>query len=100
MPLLVVLVGLGSFGLGRMSALEAQNSPISVTQVGVVAAAAAGTLAQAEGGRVVASKTGTKYFLPWCAGAKNISPLNLLTFSSSEEAKAKGYMPAANCKGL
>lgn len=49
---------------------------------------------------VVASKNGTKYHYPWCTGAKQITPQNLLTFDSIEEARAKGYTPALNCKGL
>lgn len=50
--------------------------------------------------KVVASKSGTKYHYPWCAGAKQISEKNLITFNSIEEARAKGYTPALNCKGL
>lgn len=49
---------------------------------------------------VVASKNGTKYHYPWCAGAKQISEKNKITFSSIEEAKKAGYTPASNCKGL
>jgi len=51
-------------------------------------------------GAVVASKSGTKYHYPWCAGAKQISAKNLITFNSIEEARAAGYTPASNCKGL
>jgi len=50
--------------------------------------------------QVVASKNGTKYHLPTCAGAKQISDKNKVTFGSIEEARAKGYTPASNCKGL
>ena len=39
-------------------------------------------------------------YYPWCAGAKQISEKNKITFASTEEARAKGYTPAANCKGL
>lgn len=49
---------------------------------------------------VVASKNGSKYHYPWCAGAKQIAEKNKITFSSTEEARANGYTPAANCKGL
>jgi hypothetical protein len=49
---------------------------------------------------VVASKNGTKYHYPWCTGAKQISEKNLIKFSSIAEARAKGYTPASNCKGL
>jgi len=91
-PLLVILVGVGSFGLGRMSMLEAQKAPITVSQ--------AATGALAAGGQVVASKTGTKYHYPWCAGANGISEKNKITFESKEKARAAGYLPAGNCKGL
>jgi hypothetical protein len=49
---------------------------------------------------VVASKSGTKYHFPWCSGAKRILPENKITFPSPKEARAAGYSPAANCKGL
>jgi hypothetical protein len=51
-------------------------------------------------GQVVASKNGTKYHLPTCPGAKQISDKNKITFNSAEEARAAGYSPASNCKGL
>lgn len=51
-------------------------------------------------GQVVASKNGTKYHLPECSGAKQISDKNKITFNSIEEARAAGYSPASNCKGL
>jgi hypothetical protein len=52
------------------------------------------------GGQVVASKSGAKYHYPWCAGAKQISEKNKITFNSITEARAAGYTPATNCKGL
>lgn len=52
------------------------------------------------GGEVVASKNGAKYFLPWCGGAKLIKDENKVWFASADAAKAAGYAPAANCKGL
>lgn len=54
----------------------------------------------ATAGTVVASKNGTKYHYPWCAGAKQISEKNKITFESIEAARAKGYSPASNCQGL
>ena len=51
-------------------------------------------------GTVVASKNGTKYHYPWCPGAKQIAPQNLITFKSIEEARKDGLTPASNCKGL
>lgn len=49
---------------------------------------------------VVASKSGTKYHLLTCPGAKQIKPENKITFASPEAAEAAGYTKAANCKGL
>lgn len=56
--------------------------------------------ASTQSGQVVASKSGTKYHYPWCAGAKQISEKNKIFFNSISEARAKGYTPASNCKGL
>jgi hypothetical protein len=49
---------------------------------------------------VVASRGGTKYYLPWCAGADRITDANKVWFASPEAAAASGYEPAANCDGL
>lgn len=108
--LVVVLVGLASFGLGRLSAQEGAKTPVSVTQASAAASASSGAQNKAisgdseglrEGtGEVVASKNGTVYHLPWCSGAQRISVSNLVTFSSEAEAKAAGFRPAKNCKGL
>lgn len=45
----------------------------------------------------VGSKNSNKYHLPTCRYAKNISPENLVCFSSADEAKSKGYLPDKNC---
>lgn len=52
-----------------------------------------------EGG-YVASKSGTKYHLPWCGSAKQIKEENKIWFATKAEAEAAGYTPAANCKGI
>lgn len=54
----------------------------------------------ASGGQYVASKTGTKYYLPWCGTAKRIKEENKVWFASKAEAEAAGYEPAKNCKGI
>ncbi len=48
----------------------------------------------------VASKTGTKYHLPWCGSAKQIKEENKIWFASKEDAEKAGYTPASNCKGI
>jgi hypothetical protein len=50
--------------------------------------------------KYVASKNGTKYYLPECSGVKRIKEENKVWFASKEIAEAEGYGPAANCPGL
>ncbi len=51
-------------------------------------------------GLVIASKTGSKYHLPDCPGAKTIAEKNKVVFASPADAERAGYSPAANCPGL
>jgi hypothetical protein len=52
------------------------------------------------GGQYVASKSGTKYYLPWCGTVSRIKDENKVWFASKADAEAAGYAPAANCQGL
>lgn len=63
-------------------------------------AAAAAPLYGAPGQGFVASKNGTKYYLPSCGGAGRIKEENKVWFASKADAEASGYTPAANCPGL
>lgn len=51
-------------------------------------------------GTYMASKNGTKYYLPTCGSAKRIKAENRVWFATKAEAEAAGYGPAANCPGL
>jgi hypothetical protein len=51
-------------------------------------------------GVFVGSKTGKKYHLPSCSGAKRIIDKNKIWFASAIEAEKLGYTPATNCPGL
>lgn len=92
----VVFVGLASFGLGRLSAIEEARPAISVTE----AQASAAALSITPGGLVVASRQGSAYHYPWCSGASTIKEGNKVWFESEEAARRAGYEPARNCKGL
>lgn len=48
----------------------------------------------------MASKNGSKYYLPTCGSAKRIKEENKVWFGTKAEAEAAGYEPAANCPGL
>lgn len=54
----------------------------------------------ATSGTYMASKNGTKYYLPTCGSAKRIKTENIVWFQTKGEAEAAGYGPAANCPGL
>lgn len=86
-----------SFGLGYLAGLDAgQTSPISLETSSDTSSFSTTTAL----GQFVASKTGTKYYLPTCAGASRISTANKVWFSSVAAAVKAGYSPAANCTGL
>lgn len=96
-PIIIVfLVALASFGLGRLSAFEATKPVVSTAQV------AAGNQASplSVGGLVVASRLGNAYHFPWCSGAQSIKEANKIWFKDEETAQRAGYTPAKNCKGL
>ena len=48
--------------------------------------------------RVVVSKNSDKYHYSWCSGAQRIKSENQIWFNSAQEAEAKGYVLAGNCK--
>jgi len=110
--LMVVLVGVGSFGLGRLSVPEttipASTAPAAAfTALTPVAAPTATATSSGASSQpistevvVVASRSGTKYHLPDCPGAKQMKPENRIEFSTIAAAEAAGYTPAANCPGL
>lgn len=109
-PALVALVGLACFGLGRLSVTQTEgarlviNAPTTqvaaVANVPVKAGAAPAQAAPRQAGTYVASKSGSKYYLPTCSGANRIKEENKVWFDSASAAEAAGYGKAANCPGL
>lgn len=94
--IIVFLVALSSFGLGRLSALEEVRPPVAIGQ------APESTKPEGlfVGGLIVASRSGSVYYFPWCSGAGKILPANQRWFASESEAQGAGYTPAKACKGL
>lgn len=99
---IVVLASSFSFGLGYLAGTDAgQGSRLAVEALPAPLTPVDPETAVDAGGQVVvASKNGTKYYLPTCAGASRIAPANKVWFASVAAAVAAGYTPAANCKGL
>jgi hypothetical protein len=124
--LLVVLVGVVSFGLGRQSvagegvfrpaptvsipmsegvivhdALNNSGTPTGVTLIEAPTTTIIAPFSPDQPqDKVVASRSGTKYHLLVCPGAAQIKDENKIYFESAAHAKAAGYSPAANCPGL
>ena len=107
---LFILIGIGSFGLGRMSVAPGDTAPAQPAAAYLAAPEAQPVIARDQesgeaqrgddGAAVVASKNGSKYHLPECPGAKQIHAENRIEFPSRMAATAAGYSPAANCPGL
>ena|SRR3989344_6930401 len=89
----LVLAALLCFGFGYRAGLDAERKSGILREASPLAAA---SLDEA----VIASRGGTKYHLPWCAGVERILESNKIWFSSASAALAAGYTKAENCKGL
>lgn len=103
LALVIMLVALLSFGLGRLSAVG-KSKPIKIEydsslsiESPIQKSQTAGVI-NARGEGIVASRNGSKYHYPHCAGAKQIKEENKITFDSKEAAESSGYTLAANCK--
>lgn len=94
--LVLVLVALGSFGLGRLSMTEGAKPAVSVAFQPLEGE----PKGMAIGGLFVASRNGSVYHFPWCGGAAQISSANKVWFASEKAAKDAGYSPSKSCKGL
>lgn len=102
-PLLLVVISVVSFGLGRVSMLPPQETqqgsvilttqPIKSEYVKDVSS----TGSSAQEIQLVGSKNGSKYHAQWCPGAKQIREENKVYFDSVSDAAAHGYTQAGNC---
>jgi hypothetical protein len=114
-PTLVILVGIGGFGLGKLTKIQETRLPIKIITpvVGTMSPPKIGGDAEGRGDMTnsvtstttprrvyVAARGGTVYYLPSCAGANRISEKNKIWFETKAEAERLGYRPAQNCKGL
>jgi hypothetical protein len=101
--LVITLVGIASFGLGRLSVAKEAREHIRIEGAPQAATIELGSVKETpatQTGSYVASRNGTKYHFPWCASASRILEENKVWFTTKEEAERAGYTPAANCEGL
>ena len=117
---IIFLIGIASFGLGRLSVLLPQKDPIrfedtaslpdqrdSTTSslslsdsISPEANPRGITITGPNNALFVASKSGSAYYATWCSGASKIREENRVWFQTKQDAQAKGYRPAKNCSGL
>ena len=104
---IVILVGLGSFGLGRLS----KNNPNEGLKIEYRDQGASGVLATESSQYVpqlkpdntttdkafFASSRGTKYYPLGCSAGQNIKQENRIYFNTAEEAEKAGYSLSSSC---
>jgi len=105
LALIIILVAVISFGLGRLSKIREEKMPITIENMAsstesISPNSQRGTLTVGANKIFVASKNGKKYYYAWCESAKIIKEQNRVWFSTQAEAEKAGYEPAVNCKGL
>lgn len=122
LPGLVLLVGIGAFGLVKLHTIEQARQPVTIEyeatasttpprglgtppKLGGEASTSilqtkSTTTPAAKTGIYVASRGGTVYYLPSCTASKRISEKNKIWFDTKAEAEKFGYKPAKNCPGI
>jgi len=102
----VVLVGVGAFGLGRLTAIREQKTslriyvPEGMSEATPTPKSANNTITKPVSSDVrnfVASKNGSKYYPAGCAGASRIQEANQIWFETAAAALAAGYSLSAGC---
>ncbi len=104
-PVLILLLATSaSFGLGVLAGKDLGREESTTAQTGIsIGTSTPGTPipgSPVATGIYVASKNGTKYYLPSCSGAGRIKDENKVWFQTVEDAVAAGYTPANACPGL
>ncbi|MEK7569721.1 MAG: hypothetical protein AAB500_02440 [Patescibacteria group bacterium] len=105
--IILILVGLGSFELGRLSK-EAGSSGVRIEYPGQAANVLSATenqvvtksnqLPSPSGKAYFASNRGQKYYSIGCSGGKTLKEENKIYFSTAEEAERAGYELSSTCK--
>jgi len=104
----IILVAVISFGLGRLSKIREEKTPITIenlkenTETSESKSLSTSNVNSGiKADKIfVASRNGKKYYYAWCESANVIKEQNRVWFSTQAEAEKAGYQPAANCKGL
>lgn len=105
---IVILVGLGSFGIGRLSKenyasgikIEYPNQKANAIESfeSVKSIVPSQNTLQKNSQNYFASKRGSKYYSVDCSSGKTIKEENRIYFSSSIEAEKSGFELSSSCK--
>ncbi len=117
MVLIIVFVGIGSFGLGRISTptpktglkidFRAMEDDIKVSKIANEAnvikslnsvSTDSNTKTESSSGNFFASNRGTKYYGISCSAGKTIKTENRIYFDTREEAERAGYELSSACR--
>ncbi len=98
---LIILIGVGSYNLGRLSVLETQNQSNNEIALKEITPLNNYRHPETESKTpVVVSKSGSKYHLFDCPGALQMKSENRIEFEKMKSPKAARHSPAAKFPGL
>ncbi len=99
--LIIILVGIGSFGLGRLSKKDPQNGLKIGYRGGELKEANLTPLSIKNDSKAsmafFASNKGSKYYPLGCSAGQNIKTENRIYFETREEAEQSGYTLSSSC---
>ena len=97
LAIVIILVSLLSFGLGRITTTQRDGVKINFDQSLVQNTSnSASVVSSVPTGKISASVNGTRYYYPHCKST--VSEKNKIYFDTAAEAEASGYTLALNCK--
>lgn len=113
LSLLIVLIAVLSFGIGRLSVAKNNREAIRIEYdstlterplipsnnqtASVINTTQSPAASEVPINQVITSKNGSKYHYSHCSGAKQIKEENKIVFATPAAAEAAGYTLAANC---
>ena len=95
--LVIILVALLSFGIGRLTSVG-NSEPIKIDYQEIDKIQESSKQTVNSNQTVYASKNGKKYYFKNCSGINRISQANLISFASAGAAEASGFTLASGCQ--
>ncbi|MEX2052185.1 MAG: hypothetical protein WD991_00625 [Candidatus Paceibacterota bacterium] len=102
--IIIILVGLGSFGLGRLSkqppkeGLKIEYRGVELSGNTLEALNASNIVENVGGKNFFASSRGTKYYPVGCQAGTSLKQENRIYFTTREAAEGAGYELSSSCR--